>query len=91
MFSMPKSRELDEEQRQDADVNKRHYGEDVKFYHMILLLDNNAPSRYKFVSVKFGYFCILSPPPQFPNNPPYPFKQAWGPVGNRGFCWGNEQ
>ena len=32
MFSMSKSRELDEEQGQDADVNKRHYGEDVKFY-----------------------------------------------------------
>ena len=29
---MTKSRELDEEPRQDADVNKRHYGEDVKFY-----------------------------------------------------------
>ena len=29
MFSMTKSRELDEEQRQDADVSKRHYGEDV--------------------------------------------------------------
>ena len=28
---MAKSRELDEVQRQDADVNKRHYGE-VKFY-----------------------------------------------------------
>ena len=35
MFSMTKSRELDEEQRQDADVNKRHYGEDVKFYQML--------------------------------------------------------
>ena len=32
MFTMTKSRELDEEVRQDADVNKRHYGEDVKFY-----------------------------------------------------------
>ena len=28
MFSMTKSRELDE----DEDLNKRHYGEDVKFY-----------------------------------------------------------
>ena len=27
MFSITKSRELDEEQRQDADVNKRYYGE----------------------------------------------------------------
>ena len=33
MFSMTKSRELGEVQFQDADVNKRHYGEDVKFYH----------------------------------------------------------
>ena len=32
MFSMIKSRELDEEQMQDSDVNKRHYGEDVKCY-----------------------------------------------------------
>ena len=32
MFSMTKSRELDQEQRQDADVNKRYYGEDVKIY-----------------------------------------------------------
>ena len=30
MFSMTKSRELDEEQRQDTDVDKRHYCEDVK-------------------------------------------------------------
>ena len=32
MFSMIKSRELDQEQRQDADVNKRYYGEHVKIY-----------------------------------------------------------
>ena len=32
MFSMTKSKELDEEQRWDTHVNKRHYGEDVKFY-----------------------------------------------------------
>ena len=32
MFSMTNSRELDEEQRQDGDVNKRYNGEDVKFY-----------------------------------------------------------
>ena len=31
MFSMTKSRELDEVQSRDTDVNKRHYGEDVKF------------------------------------------------------------
>ena len=35
MFTMTKSRKLDEEQRQDTDVNKRHYGEDVKFYQII--------------------------------------------------------
>ena len=29
---MTKSRELDEVQSQDGDVNKRHYGEDVTFY-----------------------------------------------------------
>ena len=34
MFCMTKSMDLDEEQRQDADVNKRHYGEDVKCYLM---------------------------------------------------------
>ena len=28
---MTKSRELDEMQFQDGDVNKHHYGEDVKF------------------------------------------------------------
>ena len=31
MFSMTKIRELDEVERQDADVNRHHYGEDVKF------------------------------------------------------------
>ena len=31
MFSMTKHREFGEVQRQDADVNRRHYGEDVKF------------------------------------------------------------
>ena len=35
MFSMTKSRELDEVQRQDADVNSRHCGEDLKFYYYI--------------------------------------------------------
>ena len=34
MFFMTKSKELDEEQRWDIDVNKRHYGEDVKFYQI---------------------------------------------------------
>ena len=31
MFSMTKSRELDKAQSRYADVNKRHYGESVKF------------------------------------------------------------
>ena len=33
MFSMTKSRMLDEVQS-EGDVNKRHYGKDVKFYHL---------------------------------------------------------
>ena len=32
---MTKGRVLDEVQSQDGDVNKRHYGEDVKFYRFI--------------------------------------------------------
>ena len=32
MFSMTKSRKLEEEHSRYIDVNKRHYGEDVKFY-----------------------------------------------------------
>ena len=36
MFSMTKSRELDEAQSQDADGNKRHFGEDVKFYRYLV-------------------------------------------------------
>ena len=32
MFSMTKSRDLDEGQSRYVDVNKRYYGEDVKFY-----------------------------------------------------------
>ena len=38
MFSTTKSTELDEEQRQDAYVNKRHYGKDVKFYRNMYVL-----------------------------------------------------
>ena len=34
MFSMTKSRELDKVQSRD--VNKHHYGEDVKFYTFII-------------------------------------------------------
>ena len=33
MFSMIKSRELDEVQAPVYCINRRHYGEDVKFYH----------------------------------------------------------
>ena len=32
MFSMTKIRELDQGQSRYIDVNKCHYGEDVKFY-----------------------------------------------------------
>ena len=32
MFSMTKNRVLDEGQSRYVDVNKRHYGEDAKFY-----------------------------------------------------------
>ena len=35
MFSMTKSRDLDEVQAQDTNVNRRYYGEDVKFYQKI--------------------------------------------------------
>ena len=34
MFSMTKSRELEKVQSRHLDVNKRHYGEDVKFYQI---------------------------------------------------------
>ena len=33
---MTKRRVLDELQSEDGDVNKRHYGEDVKFYLFVL-------------------------------------------------------
>ena len=33
---MLKSRELDEMQSQDADVNKSHYGENVKFLSSLI-------------------------------------------------------
>ena len=42
MFSMTKSRELGEVQSEDGDVNKRHYGEDIKFYQMIVLANLNV-------------------------------------------------
>ena len=36
---MTKSRELDEVQSRNVDVNKRHYGEDVKFYPQYITKD----------------------------------------------------
>ena len=38
MSSMTKSRVLDDVQSEDGDVNKRHYGEDVKFYHLLYIM-----------------------------------------------------
>ena len=46
MFSLTKSKEFDEVQRQDADVNRRHYGEDVKFYLITNILS--------FIWYRFG-------------------------------------
>ena len=46
MFSITKNKELDEEQRRDTDVNKRHYGEDVKFYH---ILEDSSGIHYVFL------------------------------------------
>ena len=36
MFSMTKSRELEEVHFRGVNVNKRHYGRNVKFYHSFL-------------------------------------------------------
>ena len=33
---MTKTRELDEVQTQDTNVNRRHYGKDVKFYRLYI-------------------------------------------------------
>ena len=44
MFSMTKSRVLDEVQSEDGDVNKRHYGEDVNFFQKVNLT-NSISSR----------------------------------------------
>ena len=51
MFSMTKSREFDEKQRQDAYVNKCHYGEDVKFYHYFLLGSNISAANNVLVEL----------------------------------------
>ena len=46
MFSMTKSRELDEGQSRYVDVNKRHYGEDVKFYPSVVVIPlEDIPGR----------------------------------------------
>ena len=52
MFSMTKSRELDEVQSEDGDVNKRHYGEDVKFYE-VQSEDGDVNKRHYGEDVKF--------------------------------------
>ena len=36
MFSMTKSKVLDEVQSEDGDINKCHYCEDVKFYRIFI-------------------------------------------------------
>ena len=46
MFSMTKSRLLDEVQSEDGDVNKRQYGEDVKFYQKYCLFLSLCLSSY---------------------------------------------
>ena len=45
MFSMTKNRELDKIQSQNVDVNKRHYGEDVKFYPFLFFF--SLENKYK--------------------------------------------
>ena len=45
MFPVTKSRDLDEVQSQDADLKKRHYGEDVKFYPFKTHLSIESPLR----------------------------------------------
>ena len=54
MFSMTKSRELDEVQSQDANVNKRHYGENVKFYPNFLFFGRCA--KHAGSQNSFHYF-----------------------------------
>ena len=43
---MTKSKELEEEQRQDTDINKRHYGEDVKFYLFCMPTPTSTPREH---------------------------------------------
>ena len=55
---MTKRRELDEEQRQDADVNKRHYGEDVKFYPIISRFTAFLNTKICFLSMQHTIFSL---------------------------------
>ena len=66
MFSMTNSRELDEEQRQDGDVNKRYNGEDVKFYPFFFTPHWQLPSVLKLWPWTQEYTCT----------PHYPVPQA---------------
>ena len=50
MFSMTINKELDEVQRQDADVNRRYYGEDVKFYRFAI------HSSFLYICKVFKFF-----------------------------------
>ena len=56
---MTKSRELDERQSRYVELNKRHYGEEVKFY-CLMLSKQIKVKRYRVVKEpilnRFGYF-----------------------------------
>ena len=52
MFSMTKSRELDEVLRQDAEVNKRYYGGDVKLYPMIYIVLHTIVFSISFFHIR---------------------------------------
>ena len=55
MFSMTKSRQLDEGQSRYLDLNKRHYDEDVKFYLCMNVCSNNQCGSTEYVL----YVCVL--------------------------------
>ena len=61
MLSMTKSKELDEEQRQDADVNKRYYAEDVTFYQ-------GLDSRLKEIVLTDISYKVANSPNAFSNS-----------------------
>ena len=50
MFSMTKSRELDEEQSRYIDINKHHYGEDVKFGKCSVICPSHNWIHWLFIS-----------------------------------------